>query len=181
MTTCTWEGCNVPTSGNSKYCKEHKALARQAWVAMIAEGAEDRKALYADFEALVRKAMQAGSEALQMATPTPVLVVEHRNPLDDNSPVVQSWPVTEGACGFAWIKIGPATTKFSRWLMKNADHLGLRVGNAYYGGLQISVRGGGQSIERKEAYAQAFADVLKAGLKSLDPKTTRIYADSRLD
>jgi len=181
MNTCAWEGCNAPTSGKSKYCKEHKALARQAWVAMIAEGEEDRKALHADFEALVRKAMRAGTEALQAAMPTPMVVSQHANPLNDNSPVVQEWYVGEGMCGFAWIKVGPATTRFSHWLVKNGQRLGLSVGNAYYGGLQISVRGGGQSVERKEAYAHAFAKVLEAGLKSLDPKTIHIYTQSRLD
>jgi hypothetical protein len=77
--------------------------------------------------------------------------------------------VEDGVCGFAWVVIRPATSKFARWMKSQ----GLaRTG--YGGGLHMWVSEGGQSLQRKEAYAYAFAGVLReAGINA--------YADSRMD
>jgi hypothetical protein len=77
--------------------------------------------------------------------------------------------VLEGLCGFAWVNISPARGAFVNWL-KSQD-----IGSkGYYGGYHIWVREFGQSVDRKLAFAQAFADVLdKYGISA--------YAESRLD
>jgi hypothetical protein len=62
----------------------------------------------------------------------------------------------EGACGYASIRF-KGNTAFGR-AMKAA---GLARKSAT-GGLYVWVREGGQSLERKEAYAQAYAGVLTA-------------------
>lgn len=36
---CAHSGCTLPTSGKSKYCKEHKKIAREHWKKMIADKA----------------------------------------------------------------------------------------------------------------------------------------------
>ena len=70
----------------------------------------------------------------------------------------QTYDVAEGMCGFAWVNISPARGKFVNYLKKlDKGH------KSYYGGWDYWVSSSelGQSITRKEAYATAFANVLK--------------------
>jgi len=106
-------------------------------------------------EEIYNKAKEEGMKALQASRPTPMVVQRHKNMLNDNSRVVYEEVVDGGVCGFAWVEIRPARGKFVIWCRKNG------IGSkGYYGGWQINVREGGQSMERKEAYAGAFAKVL---------------------
>lgn len=124
----------------------------------------------AECAALHAKAHAAGRAAGEAATPTPMVVVQRENPLDDTSPVVKTYaPVADGLCGFAWIRIRPGNSSYARWAKKT---LGAHSG--YYGGTEIWVDGFGQSVARKEAYARAYAEVLQAAGISA-------YPDSRLD
>ena len=77
--------------------------------------------------------------------------------------------VESGVCGFAGVVIKPARGKFVSYLKS------LGMGHKhYYGGWYVSVREFNQSLTRKEAYANAFANVLgEVGM--------RCYVDSRLD
>lgn len=116
------------------------------------------------------KAHAAGMAALEAHTPTPMAVQQHENMADDSSPVVRNYLVKGGVCGFAWIKVKPATQPFARWLKGTVPS----TDRAYGGGYNIWVREGGQSYERKMAYASAFARVLNEhGVKA--------YANGRLD
>lgn len=117
---------------------------------------------------LHQAAHAAGMAAGEAAVPAPMVVERHENPLDDESPVEQSWFVPEGLCGFAWV-VTPGNTSFGRWGKKR----GL-LSKHYEGGMHLWVRAFGQSVTRKEAYAAAYAAVLReAGLKA--------YSGSRLD
>jgi hypothetical protein len=77
--------------------------------------------------------------------------------------------VEGGVCGFAGVVIKPARGKFVSYLKS------IGIGNKhYYGGYYVSVREFGQSLTRKEAYADAYAKVLgEAGMSC--------YVDSRMD
>lgn len=122
-----------------------------------------------EFLALYEKAEATATAAGFNAKPTPMVVSERANPLNDASAVKQSWVVEGGVCGFAWIVVKPANSAFGNWLKKNG-----KAKPAYGGGLQIWVKAFGQSMERKEAYAYAFAKVLsEAGINA--------YSDSRMD
>ncbi len=117
------------------------------------------------FRFLYNKAMADGLAAGKASAPRPMIV--------SNDPFCmrerKSYFVPEGVCGFAWIKIRPATSSFARWLVKNK--LG-RVG--YYGGVEIGISAFNQSYERKMAAAGAAAAVFSTvGLSA--------YADGRLD
>ena len=80
-----------------------------------------------------------------------------------------TYHVSDGVCGFAGVVIKPARGKFVSYLKS----LGMGYKH-YYGGWYVSVREFGQSMTRKEAYAEAFAKVLgEAGMSC--------YVDSRLD
>lgn len=113
-----------------------------------------------EFQALYEKAWQAGQVAASAAAVQPMVVSNGKG---------NSWYVPDGVCGFAWVQIRPATSAFARWL--KAKGLGR---TAYGGGLQIWISAYNQSMQRKEAHAQAMAKVFsEAGY--------RAYADSRMD
>ena len=64
--------------------------------------------------------------------------------------------VLEGLCGFAWVNISPARGAFVTYLKSiNEGH------KAYYGGYEFFVHEFGQSVDRKSAFAGAFAEVLR--------------------
>ena len=121
------------------------------------------------FSRLWDLAHEAGLVAVAKLNVVPMVVTAHANPLDDNSPVQQQWFVADGVCGFAWVTVRPANSAFSRWMKENKGcHL------AYGGGMQYWISMFNQSMQRKEAYADAFADVLRQfGIKA--------YSGSRMD
>jgi hypothetical protein len=123
---------------------------------------------------IYEKALAAGAAALKACTPNPMVVQQHANMLDDNSPVVQEWYVADGACGFAWVnvKCKGEGLKFVN-AMKKHDPDRWRKDH-YYKGYTFWVREGIQSIQKKEAFADAFTKVLReVGI--------RAYSMSRLD
>jgi hypothetical protein len=122
-----------------------------------------------DFSALYEEADAAGKAAANAAVPTPIVVGEETAPfngvIDYTKP---TYFVSEGLCGFAWVWF-KGNTAFGRWAKKTG-----KASPAYGGGLQVWVSSYGQSVTRKEAYAQAFSAMLReAGIES--------YAGSRLD
>lgn len=127
---------------------------------------ENKAKQYAD---IYKEAMKAGLEAGNAHNPTPMVVQQHANMFDDNSPVVQQWKIDGGVCGFAWVHLSKANTSFAAWCRKNK--IG---GKSYYGGWDISCHEFGQSMERKEKWAAAFANVLSShGITA--------YMQSRMD
>jgi hypothetical protein len=60
-------------------------------------------------------------------------------------------------CGFGWINIKPANSKFAKWLLEK----GLASKDSYLGGVTIWVGKFNQSYEHKSSYAYMFANVLK--------------------
>jgi hypothetical protein len=119
---------------------------------------------------LFRAAHAAGMKAGEECRPTPMVVEQHLNPLDDNSPVTRRYgPIADGVCGYATVLVRPGNSSFATWLKKYKG-----ASKGYYGGVSYYVGEFGQSYERKTAYARAFAQVLEeAGIKA--------YGQSRLD
>lgn len=105
---------------------------------------------------------RVGVNPMVVGTPTELM----GNEIDYSK---KTYVVESGVCGFAGVVIKPARGKFVSYLKS------IGKGNKhYYGGWYVSVREFGQSLTRKEAYADAFADVLKeVGM--------RVYVDSRMD
>jgi hypothetical protein len=157
--------CDSPTTGKSKYCREHATLARAAWREMLADKASERDARYAEFRELVGRAHAAGMAAGRTVQCEPMGVA--RVNADGSRTLVDIVP--DGPCGFAWITIRPGNSSFAIWAKRNriADR-------AYGGGVSIWVGEFGQSMTRKQAYAYAYAGVLQdAGVKA--------YSGSRMD
>lgn len=120
---------------------------------------------------LYDRAYAAGVQAANACIPTPMIVQEHANPLDDNSPVVRTYaPVMDGVCGFAWVNVRPGNCTFARWLVETGH--GRR--DTYAGGVNIWISAYNQSYERKRAHAVAMAAMLQEA-------NVTAYVYSRLD
>jgi hypothetical protein len=124
------------------------------------------------FRIIWEEAQAAGQVAGRSLVPVPMVVGSpppdrpFSNEVDPNQPREF---VADGVCGFAWVKIRPATSSFVRWL-KSHD-MGRKD---VYGGWSISVMDYNQSMQKKEAHAQAMAEVFrKHGINA--------YAQSRMD
>jgi len=139
----------------------------------IAAESQARKAKSAAFDAAFAKAAAAGKAAGEAAKPRAMMVSQLSNPLDDNSMPKAMWHAPEGACGFAWVNVSPGNSPFANWLKKNK-----LARKAYGSGVEIWISDFGQSVERKEACANAMAKVLNEELAS---NSLKIYASSRLD
>jgi hypothetical protein len=100
------------------------------------EGAERWRRLY-------EVADTQGVKAAEEWTPTPMWV----------SGYVE--PISEGACGSAWIQLLDGRSKFSRWLKEN--RLRARPGK----GSMIFGKSTSQSLERGHKYCEGFAQVLR--------------------
>lgn len=167
--SCATTGCTQPRSGKSKYCRAHKVEARTAWRAMVADKAMERETRYAGFEALALRAHDAGMLAGQRAIPTPMIVGPGAITINGAPVSGETYYVSEGVCGFAWITIYPGNSSFAIWAKKRGI-----ASKAYRGGVQVWVGEFGQSMERKAAYARAYAEVLQsAGITA--------YSGSRMD
>ena len=151
--------CDKPTVGKSSYCAEHKAIARQKWLAMVRESTEKREKLNDKWQALFDEGVHAGNNAAAACVPSPMVVQQHKNQLDDNSPVEKEYFVSEGLCGFAWVVIHPGTCSFARWLLKNRPN---DCGKDYYGGLAVYPSLNTQSVDRKESWARTVCKIFGA-------------------
>ena len=118
------------------------------------------------FQSIFNIAHEAGMIAASAMVPQPMIVQNMAG--ISNQPIGPKYFVSEGVCGFAWIKV-PGNSGFGRWAKKSG------IARASYpSGLQIWVSAFGQSMERKEAYAYAFAaSLVAAGINA--------YAESRMD
>lgn len=63
----------------------------------------------------------------------------------------------ENVCGFAWVGSIPVASRMGKWLLSTGNGRKPFVGT----GVQVWVSEGDQSIDLKDAYAVAFAAVLK--------------------
>ena len=116
-------------------------------------------------------AHEAGQAAVAGTVPVPMIVGSETElfsgKIDHSKP---TYFVEGGCCGFAWVNIKPANSKFAKLLVAK----GLARKDGYYGGVSYWISAFGQSLTRKEAYAYAFAGVLQEhGIKC--------YAMSRMD
>ena len=121
-------------------------------------------------EKLLERAHLMGMDAGRRVGVTPMVVGTPTELMGNEIDYSEKTYVVEGGvCGFAGVVIKPARGKFVSYL-KSLD-MGYKH---YYGGWYVSVREFGQSLTRKEAYAEAFAKVLsEVGM--------RCYVDSRMD
>jgi hypothetical protein len=116
-----------------------------------------------------QKAMQEAMAAADSCTPTPMVVGSPSTPWGSDIDYAKpTYYVADGPCGYAWVKI-KGRGAFAKW----AKQTGVARPSAL-GGYTIYPSLMTQSIERKEAWANAYAQVLRDhGIEA--------YVDSRLD
>ena len=120
-----------------------------------------------DFSSLYNIAHIAGLASAEQAKVVPMVVADCDilgRPIAGG----RSYFVADGVCGFAWVAF-KGNTPFGRWAKK----AGL-ARSSYPSGMQISVSYFNQSLQLKEAYAEAFAKVLREN-------GVEAYANSRMD
>lgn len=121
-------------------------------------------------EQLWAEADFAGQSAAEEFTPIP-WVIGRATSIFGNDIVPGSETVLEdGGCGFAWVNVKPGSSALAKWLVSE----GL-ARKSYSGGVDVWIRAYGQSMAKKEVYAQAFAKSLH------DNGFERAYAESRYD
>ena len=128
------------------------------------------------FWAIWDEAVEAGMRAGVRHVPTPMVVGQAKDLFSNEMVPGTRSVVFDGPCGFAWVNVRPATCTFAKWWKKNiGERGGRKVSRAYEGGYTVMWVGEfNQSYEKKDAYATAFAEVLrKHGIKA--------QAFSRLD
>jgi hypothetical protein len=112
---------------------------------------------------LFRAAQETGRKAGFACVPTPVSFGIAAD-LTGNEMVPGSEVVDmEGVCGCAWVVVRPGRCKFANWLKRNK----LGSYDSHRKGVLISPKDFGQSLDRKRAWATAFAEVLNdAGINA---------------
>lgn len=129
------------------------------------------------FGSICEEADAAGIEAVKNATIVPMIVGQETalfsGKLDYSKP---TYHVEDGVCGFAWVNVYPANkgnTKLGKEERRVLEAHGFRkdvYGKAY----MLWISAFDQSMQKKEAYAAAFAKVLRAhGISA--------YSQSRMD
>jgi len=132
---------------------------------------------HSEFLALFDAAHLAGLNAARYARPRLTQVVK---PLAGGGVIeyAPDWASDDAAlgyCGYAWVRIRPATTAFARWCkMQTMAQFGFperpcAESDLHFGGLVIDVGvqlpraidKSGQSYEIKMAYAEAFSSVVR--------------------
>jgi len=123
-----------------------------------------------NFQKLFDQADQAGKAAAAALTPVPMIVGSPSTPFGtDVDPNQKTYFVADGVCGFAWVQL-PGNGPFGRWMKTK----GL-ARKGYPKGLTYWISDYNQCMQKKEAYAFAFARALGvAGVPN-------VYAQSRLD
>ena len=117
----------------------------------------------AEYAALHAKAVEAGVVAAANAVVRPMVVVGRYADGRESRSVCEGGP-----CGFASVVVS-GNSGFGRYAKRSG--LGR---SAYPSGIALPVRGYGQSMRRKEAYAYGYAAVLNsAGVSA--------YVESRMD
>jgi hypothetical protein len=119
---------------------------------------------------LFNAADAAGKTAAKGTTPVAMVVGSPTTAFGtDIDPAKPVYVVPGGVCGFAWVRITPANSRAAHYATAHWD-----AHPAYHGGVSIFCHDYGQSMTLKEAYADAFAKVLReAGI--------RAYGESRMD
>lgn len=124
----------------------------------------------AQMEQILQEAIQAGREAAKAAQVVPMVVGEAiglSNQINYNKPVEY---VADGVCGFAWVTVKPANSRFAKFMVKR----GIAKKSGYEPGVYVWISDYNQSMQRKSAHARAMAKVLTDyGINA--------YSQSRMD
>lgn len=107
---------------------------------------------------------KAGLEAVRALNVEPMIVYQSTslfsNDVDRSKPIEY---VEDGICGFAWVSVKPANkgnTRLGKAERADLEKMGF-FKNDYEKNYQLWISQFNQSLQKKEAYARAFAKVLR--------------------
>ena len=113
----------------------------------IAAASATKRANHLQWASDLAAARDVAVAAVIGLTPTPMVVADRDG---------RQWVVDGGPCGFARVEVRPRNTAFARWLVQYAGWMS----SDYHKCVYMNISDYGQSMERKEVFAQAFADCL---------------------
>ena len=122
------------------------------------------------FEMICNEATEAGKAAVEKLQVVPMIVGQgtslFSNDIDRTKP---TYYVADGVCGSAWVDVFPANkgnTRAGKEERKILESAGFRK-NDYTKTHQLWISDYNQSMQKKETYARAFAEVLRTnGIKA---------------
>jgi hypothetical protein len=117
------------------------------------------------FNEIVKRAKAAGEAAGAAIRPAPLGHITVQACGD-----TKHFYEPHGACGFAWVVVKPNKGAFAKFLK---DHAGFE--KHYHGGISHWIHYGDQEVDRKYAYAKAYAAVID------EVDGYNVFAVSRLD
>lgn len=174
--------CGQPVSiGVSKSGKPYtkcKACAKSDYYTMIQQSKDARNGALNRFEVILKSALNQGVIRSNSVVPAPMVVEQHANMMDDNSPVVQQWCEPNGVCGFGWVQVSPANCSFANWLKTKGYKY-----SSYDKAVLLHSPLMTQSLERNYSWACGVADYLNKHIAELTFGATkpRIWARERMD
>ena len=122
-------------------------------------------------------AHDAGMEAVKTVVTRAVLIYQETHPFSgEMDPTKPSYVLDDYPCGFAWVSVKPANkgnTRLGKDERRALEAVGFRK-NYYEKSYQLWISNFNQSMQKKEAYADAYAKVLRG-------HGIRAYSGSRMD
>jgi hypothetical protein len=125
-----------------------------------------------DVEAILLNAIGVAIREAESITPTPMMVAQHTNPLDDHSPVDKAWYVSEGVCGFGYVLVPDARKRVTKELIKTGHFRYSEYNKA--ASMSAGTWTQSQSYERNVKFATTVC-------RELREHGIECYVESRLD
>jgi hypothetical protein len=128
------------------------------------------------FRSICDLANEAGKAAVETARVVPMVVGQETSLFSGVMDPATMEYVSDGVCGFAWLNVYPANkgnTRLGKEERAVLEANGFRK-NEYEKCYQLWISAYNQSMQKKEAYASAFAKVLR-------DNGIRAYSGSRMD
>lgn len=148
MPVCKHASCYEHVVERDTFCAKHSKPAPK-------KSTKDTKTPSPkQFKFILNNCLRTANKAMAAVTPTPMVVTEHSDPLDDHSPVVYATASAAGVVGTLTVTL-PRQFALTRWLV--ANYLAFEFSN--YTLLRTPQT---QSYEKLRAWYQAFKATLTA-------------------
>lgn len=138
------------------------------------------KPVETNWVSIYQEAKEYASESIKTVKPTPMIVSQHSNPLNDRSPVIKEYYVESGICGNAFLRIPFDNTTNRKFVnaLKKAEIIKERTRGEVWkheeSGYMLYSKARTQSYEINTAWCNAVGSYLdKHGIST--------YVESRLD
>lgn len=148
MPVCKHASCYEHVVERDTFCAKHSKPAPK-------KSTKDTKTPSPkQFKFILNNCLRTANKAMAAVTPTPMVVTEHSDPLDDRSSIVRQDYVASGACGYVGLYL-PKNFAFTKWLV--ANHYAYDFGSF----VSLETPKTTQSYEQLRAWSHAFRRMLE--------------------